>query len=99
VSNRIDLEGRVIAQPELRVTPAGTPLLRLQVDCGDHPGELAMPVIMSGDEARVLARRLRVGSVIRLTGALRIRAAGSRASAGGSTVEVAAHAIISAHSR
>jgi primosomal replication protein N len=98
VSNKIELEGRIIAQPELRVTPAGTPLLRLRVDCGDHPGELVMPVIISGDEARALAGQLSAGSVVRLSGVLRVQLASPTRSAAGSVLEVAAHTIGSAQS-
>jgi primosomal replication protein N len=90
VSNRIELEGRVLAAPEFRVTPAGTPLLRLRVDCGERPGELVMPVIIAGDDARSLAEELRVGSTIRLTGALRVLGGGSARISAVSMLEVAA---------
>jgi primosomal replication protein N len=68
VSNKIELEGRVITQPELRITPAGNPLLRFRVDCGERTGELVMPVVMAGGEARMLAEKLKAGSAIHLTG-------------------------------
>jgi primosomal replication protein N len=93
VSNKIELEGRVIAAPELRVTPAGTPLLRLRVDCGERRGDLVMPVIIAGDDARALAEQLRAGSIIRLTGALRVQGGGAARSTEVSVLEVAAHQI------
>jgi primosomal replication protein N len=93
VSNRIELEGRVIAAPELRVTPAGTPLLRLRVDCGERPGELVVPVIIAGDDARTLAEQLRAGSVISLTGALRVQGVGAARSTGVAVLEVAGHQV------
>jgi primosomal replication protein N len=91
--NRIELQGRVIAQPELRVTPAGNPLLRLRVDCGERPGELVMPVIVAGGEARVLAERLKVGSMVRLTGGLHVQSGRPSRSAGGPVLEITAHEI------
>lgn len=92
MSNRIELEGRIIAAPELRVTPAGTPLLRLRIDCGERRGELVIPVVMAGDEARTLAEQMKVGSIIRLTGTLRVQGGVSTRS-GGSALEIAAHEI------
>jgi primosomal replication protein N len=97
MSNRIELEGRVIAPPELRVTPAGSPLLRLRVDCGERSGDLVMSVIMTGREARELAGQLSVGSLIRLTGSLRVQGGGSARSAS-RPLEVAAHEICLAQS-
>ena len=92
VSNKIELEGRVITQPELRVMPSGNPLLRLRVDCGERAGELEMAIVMVGGEARMLAEQLRVGSVIRLAGTLRVQ--GGRPMGGASAaIEIAAHSI------
>jgi primosomal replication protein N len=93
VSNTIELDGRIIAQPELRVTPAGTPLLRLRVDCGEPPRELVMPVIMAGDGVRALAEQLRTAKAIHVIGVLRVQAASPGRSAAGSALEVVAHEI------
>lgn len=93
MSNRIELEGRVVAAPELRVTPAGTPLLRLRVDCGERLGELLMPVIIAGNDARSLAVQLRAGSIIGLTGALRVQGGGTARSTGVPVLEITAHEI------
>ena len=92
MSNKIELEGRVITQPELRITPAGNPLLRLRVDCGERPGELVMPVVMAGGEARMLAEQLKPGSTIHLTGVLRLQSGRSVGGANGA-IEIAAHKI------
>jgi primosomal replication protein N len=92
VSNKIELEGRVITQPELRITPAGNPLLRFRVDCGERTGELVMPVVMAGGEARMLAEKLKAGSAIHLTGGLRHQGGGSMGGAN-AAIEIAAHKI------
>jgi len=57
--------------PELRTTPAGTPLLRLMIDCGASGSELAMSVVMVGERARTLAASLRPGGEVRAIGSLR----------------------------
>jgi len=92
VSNKVELEGLVITQPVLRITPSGNPLLRLRVDCGERTGELVVPVVMAGDDARVLAAQLKVGSAIHLTGALRLQT-GRPVGGAGSGIEIAAHTI------
>jgi primosomal replication protein N len=57
--------------PVLRVTPAGTAVLSLIVDCGAQVGELMMPVVMTGDSVRVIASRLKDGSEVKVQGSLR----------------------------
>jgi len=81
-----------MTQPELRITPAGNPLLRLRVDCGERTGELVMPVVMAGGEARILAEQLKVGSAIHLTGALRLQS-GRSVGAVHTAIEIAVHQI------
>ena len=71
VANRIELCGRLANPPSLRVTPAGTAVLNLVVDCGEQAGELRMPVVMAGESARKLAPRLSQGLVVRASGSLR----------------------------
>lgn len=92
MSNRIELDGRVITQPELRITPAGNPILRLRVDCGERIGELVMPVVMAGGEARLLVEQLKVGSAIHLTGSLRVQS-GRSVRGANIAIEIAAHTI------
>jgi len=70
VPTRIELCGRLMQAPELRTTPAGTPLLRLMVDCGAPGSELALSVVMAGERARTLAVSLRPGGEVRVTGSL-----------------------------
>jgi primosomal replication protein N len=71
VANRIELRGRLATPPSLRVTPAGTPVLSLVVDCGDRAGELQIPVVIAGEPARALASRLSQGLAVRAWGSLR----------------------------
>ncbi len=91
MANRIELCGRLANPPSLRVTPAGTAVLSLVVDCGDRAGALRMPIVMAGEPARELARRLSAGLAVRASGAL--RATPARSGAAGLGVEVIADAI------
>lgn len=93
MANRIELSGRLANPPMLRVTPAGTAVLSLVVDCGDQAGALRMPIVMAGEPARDLAPRLSAGLAVRASGALRATPARSRAGAAGLGVEVIADAI------
>ncbi len=57
--------------PSLRVTPAGTAVLSLVVDCGTNAGELMMPVVMTGESVRAIASRLKNGVEVQIRGSLR----------------------------
>jgi single-stranded DNA-binding protein len=70
-ANRIELSGRLAADPELRTTPAGTPILRIVVDCGEPPEHLTLGCVMVGEAGREAAERLRRGSEVRVAGRLR----------------------------
>ncbi|HJU28652.1 MAG TPA: hypothetical protein VJ718_05750 [Candidatus Binataceae bacterium] len=67
---RVELRGRLIQRPETRVTPAGTTVVRCEVDCGENAGELVISVVMAGERARELSG-LAAGRQIRAAGALR----------------------------
>jgi hypothetical protein len=95
VTTRIELNGRLVRNPDLRVTPAGTYVLRLEVDCGEPEGQLVLGVVMTGMAVRELSRQLRKGERICATGALRALPAGVR-SAGRLGIEIVASAIESA---
>lgn len=69
--NRIELWGRVLGEPELRVTPAGTAILRIMVDCAEPSGELAMAVFMTGESAERARRHLKAGSQVKVAGSVR----------------------------
>jgi single-stranded DNA-binding protein len=90
VANRIELLGRLINPPELRTTPAGTPFLRLLVDCGAADGELVLSVVMAGNDARAVASQLKSGREVRATGALRTVRGRTRAGIALAGVEVLA---------
>jgi single-stranded DNA-binding protein len=72
VAVRIELCGRLIKPPALRVTPAGVAVAHLIVDCGERPGELAMAVVLTGEEARILAATLKDGQLVNVRGVLRV---------------------------
>jgi single-stranded DNA-binding protein len=93
VSNQIELDGRIVGQPELRITPSGHPLLRFRIDCGEREGELVMPVVMVGGEARSHADRLVHGQRVRLTGALRPQGGRPASGAANPALEIAADEI------
>lgn len=69
--NRIELVGRVIAPPEVRTTPAGTPVIRMEVDCGAGREVLRLGVVMAGEDVRELGLRIGAGVTVKITGALR----------------------------
>jgi primosomal replication protein N len=57
--------------PEIRTTPSGMPVMRLEVDCGDGREGLRLRVVMAGEGARELGGHLRAGSTVNVIGALR----------------------------
>ena len=76
--NRVELWGRLAAEPELRVSPAGTAVLRILVDCGEPPGQLRIGAVMTGPESMEVARRLRRERPVRVKGRLRKIGAGEK---------------------
>jgi primosomal replication protein N len=69
--NRIELEGRLLAQPEVRVTPAGTPVLRFTVECGAPGEELRLGIVMTGESAIAAKPLLEPGRQVKVIGRLR----------------------------
>lgn len=55
----------------MRVTPAGTPVLRAEVACGEGRDQLVLEVVMTGDRVPELTRALHDGDHVRAVGALR----------------------------
>ena len=92
MTTRIELNGRLSRNPDLRVTPAGTQVLLLEVDCGDSPGRLILKLVMTGAALEELAHQLHKGVQIRAAGELRVLPTRAR-SAGGLGVEVVASMI------
>jgi primosomal replication protein N len=76
------------------MTPAGTTVLSLVVDCGTKAGELLMPVVMTGEPARALALRLKSGVEVQIHGSLRPLQSRSRTGTTSLGVEVVANDII-----
>jgi single-stranded DNA-binding protein len=70
-SNRIELDGRLLTQPEVRITPRGTPVLRFTVDCGAPGEELKLAVVMTGDLALAAKGLLEPGRQVKVSGRLR----------------------------
>jgi single-stranded DNA-binding protein len=69
--NRIELWGRVLGEPELRITPAGTSVLRIRVDTADGSGGLALAAVMTGENASRLRAGLKAGTEVRVKGSLK----------------------------
>ncbi len=67
--NKIELWGRMTGEPELRTTPAGTSVLRITIE---GPGDLGIPVVMTGESALRLRTTLKAGGgEIRVSGTLK----------------------------
>ena len=68
--NRIELWGRIVGEPELRTTPAGTSVLRITVAC-DSEGDLTLAVVASGELARQIGPQLKSGCEVKVGGTLK----------------------------
>jgi primosomal replication protein N len=69
--NRIELVGFVLAVPVLRTTPAGTPVLRIEISSGDGPDTLRLGIVMAGGKAAEVGGRIAAGATIQVIGKLR----------------------------
>jgi len=69
--NRIELEGRLLDQPELRITPAGTPVLRFTVECGAPGEELRLGIVMTGESVLAAKPLLEPGRQVKVIGRMR----------------------------
>ncbi len=81
--------GTVASAPEVRTTPTGTPVLRIEVHCGEGREVLRLGVVMAGGDAREIGARIAAGATVRVTGALRA-VRGRVSSSAASGVEVLA---------
>ena len=69
--NRIELEGRLRGKPEVRLTPAGTPVVRFKIECGAAGEELKLGVVITGEAALEAQRLLEPAGQIRVIGRMR----------------------------
>ena len=69
--NRIELEGRLLGKPEVRITPAGTPILRFTVECGAPGEELRLGIVMAGESVMEAKALLEPGRQVKVIGRLR----------------------------
>jgi single-stranded DNA-binding protein len=69
--NRIELEGRLVDQPEVRITPAGTAVLRFTVECGATGEELKLGIVMAGEAAIAAKLLLEPGRQLKVIGRMR----------------------------
>jgi single-stranded DNA-binding protein len=80
--NRIELEGRLIDPPEVRITPAGTPVLRFAVECGALGETLRLGIVMTGDLALAAKALLEPGRQVKVIGRMRELKGSLKTSAG-----------------
>jgi len=91
--NRIELDGRLVNQPEVRMTPAGTPVIRFVVDCSTPTEELKLGIVMTGDSALAAKEILRAGRQVKVSGRLRALKIGMKSVRGDEAFEVAADSV------
>ena len=91
--NRIELDGRLIGEPEVRITPRGTPVLRFMVDCSTPDEELRLGIVMTGDMALAAKGILQPGRQVKVSGRLRALKAGIKAIAPDAAFEVIAASV------
>ncbi len=70
-TNKVELRGQLLGDPELRITPAGTAILRVTVDCAERKGDLALAVVITGEDAVRLKSQLKRGNEVRVEGTLK----------------------------
>lgn len=76
--------------PEIRSTPAGTPVLRFSVECGAPGEELRLGIVAAGEAALAAKPLLERGGHVRVIG--RMRALKGKLKTG-ATIEVVAESI------
>jgi primosomal replication protein N len=69
--SRIELVGIVASAPEVRTTPTGTAVLRVEVNCGEGREILRLGVVMAGGKAREIGARIAAGATVKVMGTLR----------------------------
>ena len=61
----------MLGKPEVRATPAGTPVLRFTVECGAPGEELRLGVVMTGEPAMAAKALLEPTRQVRVIGRMR----------------------------
>ena len=92
-ANRIELEGRVLSTPEFRVSPSGTPFLRLLVECGQAGEELSLSVLLTGSQATAIKALIEPGRPVKVVGRLRALKLSAATQRPGTGFEVVASSI------
>jgi primosomal replication protein N len=69
--NRIEIDGRLLGRPEIRITPAGMPLLRFTVECGAPGEDLRLGIVMTGESALTAKQLIEPGRQVRVIGRMR----------------------------
>ncbi len=82
----------MVGAADLRITPTGTAVLRIAVECGAEADGLTLMAVMSGEGAREIAARLKPASLVRIAGRLR-QAARGKAEIGRPGIEVIADSV------
>ena len=72
IGNRIELDGRLLDQPEVRITPAGTPILRFTLECGAPTETLRLGIVMTGESALAAKPLLERGRQVKVIGRMRM---------------------------
>lgn len=69
--NRIEIDGRLLGQPEVRITPAGMPVLHFTVESGAPGEELRLGIVMTGEPALAAKQLLEPGREVKVIGRIR----------------------------
>ena len=69
--NRIEIWGRLVGEPELRITPAGTAILRFAMEFAEPAAQPALAVTMTGEVASNARAGLKAGVNVRVNGSLK----------------------------
>ena len=69
--NRIEIWGRLVGEPELRITPAGTAILRFAMEFAGQAPQPALEVTMTGEFASNAHAGLKAGVNVRVHGSLK----------------------------
>lgn len=69
--NKIEVWGRLIGDPEIRITPAGTAVLRTRMEFEQQSGDEALAIVMTGGSVEDTHASLKAGANVRVNGSLK----------------------------